>query len=70
MKFVKGPDYETQITKENKNEAKEESKLGEKTEVLEIPDPLVTHANKISRSIFFNVDVYINNQQLYISNGF
>ena len=69
MNFVKGPDYETQITK--KNEAKEESKLGEKTEeVLEIPDTFVTQVNKISRSIFSNVDVCINNQQFYISNGF
>ena len=30
---------------------------------------LVTHINKILQSIFSNVDAYINNQQIYKSNG-
>ena len=31
--------------------------------------PLITHVNNIMHSIFSNVEVYINNQQIYISNG-
>ena len=31
--------------------------------------PLVTHVNEILQSIFSNVEVYINNQQVYNSNG-
>ena len=33
------------------------------------PVPLVTHVNNILHSIFSNVEVYINNQQTYNSNG-
>ena len=33
------------------------------------PVPLVTHVNNILHSIFSNVDVYINIQQIYNSNG-
>ena len=36
---------------------------------MEEPVPLVTHVNNISHSIFSNVEVYINNQQIYNSNG-
>ena len=35
----------------------------------EIPVPLVTQVNNILHSIFSNVEVYINNQQIYNSNG-
>ena len=31
--------------------------------------PLVTHVNNILHSIFSNVEVYINNQQIHNSNG-
>ena len=31
--------------------------------------PHVTHVNKILHSIFSNADLYINNQQIYNSNG-
>ena len=31
--------------------------------------PLVTHVNNILHSIFSNVEVYINNQQIYNYNG-
>ena len=34
------------------------------------PVPLLTHVNNILHSIFSNVEVYINNQQNYNSNGF
>ena len=36
----------------------------------EAPVPNVTHVNTILHSIFSNVEVYINNQQSYNSNGF
>ena len=35
----------------------------------EEPVPLVTHVNNVLHSIFSNVEVYINNQQIYNSNG-
>ena len=35
----------------------------------EAPVPLVTHVNNILHSIFSNVELYINNQQIYNSNG-
>ena len=35
----------------------------------EDPVPLVTHVNNILHSIFSNVEVYINNQQIYNCNG-
>ena len=35
----------------------------------EAPVPLVTHVNNILHSIFSNVEVYINNQQICNSNG-
>ena len=59
LKLVRGHGYETYITEE---EAKAEE---------EDPAPvfLVTHVNKILHSIFSNVEMYINNQQIYNSNG-
>ena len=35
----------------------------------EAPVPLVTLVNNILHSIFFNIEMYINNQQIYNSNG-
>ena len=35
----------------------------------EAPVPLVTHVNNNLHSFFSNVEVYINNQQIYNSNG-
>ena len=52
-----------------KKEQKEEKKADEEETVEEAPVPLVTHVNKLLHSIFSNVQVYINNQQLYNSNG-
>ena len=70
LKLVKGRGYETYKTKEVKKEHKEEAKV-EKEETAEEDDPvpLVTHVNNILHSIFSNVEVYINNQQIYNSNG-
>ena len=52
--------------KEHKEEAKAEE---EETAEKEAPVPLVTHVNKILHSIFSIVKVYINNQQIYNTNG-
>ena len=41
----------------------------EATTEEEAPVPLVTPVNKILHSFFSNVEVYVNNQQIYKSNG-
>ena len=71
LKLVRGRGYETYNTKEvNKKEHKEEAKAEEEeTAEEEAPVPLVTHVNNILHSIFSNVEVYINNEQIYNSNG-
>ena len=72
LKFVKGRGYKTYNTKENKKEHKEEAKAAEETtaeEEQEAPVPLVTHVDNLLHSIFSNVEMYINNQQIYNSNG-
>ena len=54
------------MKKEHKGKAKvEEEEAAEE----EAPVPLVTHVNNILHSIFSNVEVYINNQQLWNSSG-
>ena len=71
LKLVRGRGYETYNTKEVKKEHKEEAKAEEEETVEEdAPVPLVTHLNNILHSIFSNVEVYINNQKIYNSNGF
>ena len=52
-----------------KKEHKEEAKAEEEETAEEEAVPLVTHVNNILHSIFSNVEVYINNQQIYNSNG-
>ena len=70
LKLVRGHGYETCNTKEVKKEHKEEAKAEEEeTAEEEAPVPLVTHVNNIFHSIFSNVEVYINKQQIYNSNG-
>ena len=65
-----GSCYKIYNTKEVKNEHKEEAKAEEEeTAEEEAPVPLVTHVNNILQSIFSNVEVYINNQQIYNSSG-
>ena len=65
MKLVRGRGYETYNTKEVKKEQKEEAKAeDEETAEEDAPVPLVTHVNNILHSIFSNVEVYINNQQI------
>ena len=73
LKFVKGGGNETYHSKKNEKENKKEEKAGEKEteeEEQEAPVPLVTHVKNILHSIFSIVEVYINSQQIYNSNGF
>ena len=70
LKLVWDRGYETCKTKEVKKENKEEAKAEEEeTAEQDAPFPLVTHVSNILHSIFSDVDMYINNQQIYISNG-
>ena len=71
LKLVKGRGYEIYNTKEVKKEHKEDAKAEEEetAEEEDAPVPLVTHVNNILHSIFPNVEVYINNQQIYNSKG-
>ena len=70
LKLVRGRGYETYITKEVKKKRKEEAKAEEEETAEEAaPVPFVTHVNNILHSYFSNVEVYINNQQIYNSNG-
>ena len=63
----------TKLTKAKnlKKKHQEEAKADVETEEeeQEVPVPVVTHVNNISNSIFSHVEVYINNQQSYNSNG-
>ena len=74
LKFVKGRGYDTYESKEEKKEHKDESvvftetRTDDEEEEQEKVVP-VTFVNKIMHSIFSNVEVYINNQQIYNSNG-
>ena len=70
LKLAKGRGYETYNSKKVKKEHKEEAKAEEEEAAEEDdPVPLVTHVNNIMHSIISNVEVYINNQQNYNSNG-
>ena len=67
LKFVKGWEYETYETKEVKKEHKEEAEVVEETEEQEAPVPLVRDLSNILHLNFSNSEVYINNQQNYLS---
>ena len=72
LKFVKGRGYDTYECKEKKKEHKDESVVFTETgddSDQEKEVARVTYVNNIKHSIFSNVDVYINNQQIYNSNG-
>ena len=68
-KLVRGLGYETYNTKEVSKEHKGEAKAEEETAEEDAQVPLVTHVNNILHWIVSNVEVYINNQQIYNSNG-
>ena len=70
LKIVRVRGYETCNFQRSKKEHKEEAKAEEEEMAEEdAPVPSVTHVNNILHSIFCKVEVYINNQQIYNSNG-
>ena len=72
LKFVKGRDYDTYESKGKKKEHKDESVVFTETGKGDEEEEEVagaTYVNNIMHSIFSNVEVYINNQQIYNSNG-
>ena len=73
LKFVKRRGYDTYESKGTKKEHKDESvdftETGTDDEEEQEEVARVTFVNNIMHSIFPNVEVYINNQQIYNSNG-
>ena len=71
LKFVKGCGYDTYESKEKKKVHKDESFVFTETLNDEEEEEVarVTYVNNIMHSVFSNVEVYINNQQIYNSNG-
>ena len=72
LKFVKGRGYDTYESKEKERERKHESVVFTETgddDSEEEEVARVTYVNNKMHSIFSNVEVYINNQQIYNSNG-
>ena len=68
LKFVKGPGYDTYESKEKKKDHKNESVVFTETgSDEEEPEEVarVTYVNNIMHSMFSNVEVYINTQQIY-----
>ena len=73
LKFVKGRGYDTYESKEKKKEHKDESVVFTETGTDDSDEEeevaRVTYVNNRMHSIFSKVEVYINNQQIYNSNG-
>ena len=70
LKFVKRRGYDTYESKEKKKEHKDESVVFTETGTEKQEEVArVTYLNNILHSIFLNVEVYINNQQIYNSNA-
>ena len=70
LKFVKGRGYDTHESEEKKKEHKDESVVFTETGDDEEEEVLrVTYVKNIMYSIFSNVEVYNNNQQICNSNG-
>ena len=71
LKFVKGRGYDTYESKEKKKEHKDESVVFTETRTDDYEEEVarVTYVNNKMHSIFSNVEVCINNQQIYNSNG-
>ena len=73
LKFVKGCGYDTYVSKVNKKEHKDEfvvfTETGTDDDEEHQEVARFTSVNNIMHSTFSNVEVYINNQQIYNSNG-
>ena len=69
--MVKGRGYDTYESKEKKKEHNDESVVFTETATDDGEEEVarVTYVNNIMHSIFSNVEMYINNQQIYNSNG-
>ena len=76
IKLVKGRGFDTYKTTEKKKEHKEDAVFTETgeddVEYIEEDEgvPHITHVKNILHSIFSNAELYINNHQIYNSNGF
>ena len=71
LKFARGRGYDTYKSKEKKKEHNDESGVFTETgtDGAEEAFARFTYANNIMHSIFSNVEMYINNQQICNSNG-
>ena len=71
LKFVRGRGYDTFESKEKKKEHKDDSVVFTETGTDDEEEEVarVTYVSNITHSTFSNVEVYINNQQIYNSNG-
>ena len=71
LKFVKRRGYDTYESKEKKKEHNDESVVFTETGTFDGEEEVarVTFVNNIMHSKVSNVEVYINNQQIYNSNG-
>ena len=70
FKFVKGRVCDTNESREKKKEHKDESVVLTGTGTDDEEEAArVTYVNNIMHSLFSNVEVYINNPQIYNSNG-
>ena len=76
IKLIKGRGFDTYKTTEKKKEHNDDAVFTETgdddVEFIEDDEgvPHNTHVNNILLSIFFNAELYINNHQIYNSNGF
>ena len=68
LKLVRGRGYETYNTKEVKKNTKNRQKQRRKGRRRKNQFLSVTHVNNFLHSILSNVEMYINNQQIYNSN--
>ena len=71
LKFVKRRGYDTYESEEKKKEHKDESVVFSETSDDDDQEEVarVTNVKNIMHSIFSNAEAYINNQQIYNSNG-
>ena len=71
LKVAKYRCYETYNTREKKEHKEEARTVDEATaeDEVEAPAPLVTDVNNNLQSLFTNVELLINNQQFYNTNG-
>ena len=67
LKLVKHRGFDLYKKEAKKEHIEAEDKKADAADDNEVP--LITHVNNIMHSIFSNVEVCINNQQIYNSNG-